>query len=117
MGVLRFEYGVWSSNKLIMACLDKKWEILESIIASVGSNSPHLNDRDVIPLAVKNHPSSLKHASQTLRHDREFILSLVTAIDHVLHYAPPSMKYDKAILLAALARAVDRLLIALKVSS
>jgi Domain of unknown function (DUF4116) len=40
----------------------------------------------------------------TVREGREFILRLVNRVDRVLQYAPSIMKYDKEILLAAVAR-------------
>jgi hypothetical protein len=46
----------------------------------------------------------LAHASDRLREDHAFILSLVQETDRVLHFAHFSVRRDKKILLAAMAR-------------
>jgi Domain of unknown function (DUF4116) len=85
-----------------MACLKKGWSVLELVVA-VDENSPHLSDQEIIRLATEHNPDAFQYASVTLRQDREFVLSLVSAIDRGLHHAP-AMKTDKDILAAAMAR-------------
>jgi Domain of unknown function (DUF4116) len=100
--------AVWSNKHVVMASIQKGCSITRLSKCVARTIVEHIvsidGDKDIVLHFVKNHPAHLKYASSILQQDRDFILELVTAIDAVLHHAPVTMKYDRVVLLAAVAR-------------
>jgi hypothetical protein len=71
----------------------------------VLEQSPFLSDRQLVSLSVANDPADLQYASQNLRNERDFVLSLVKQTDRVLTPGiSREFKRDYEILLEAVAR-------------
>ena len=94
----------------------------ELAMAAVSLNGSYLqriafkfrDDRDVVMAAVSNCSYALKFASDTLKGDHEVVLKAIGAdrydftanesIESVLQYATPSVKNDRAVVLAAVSK-------------
>mmetsp|Transcript_17117 Transcript_17117/g.25949 ORF Transcript_17117/g.25949 Transcript_17117/m.25949 type:complete len:644 (+) Transcript_17117:3-1934(+) len=100
---------VWLNKDMVV-----KWATCRPsigyLLESVHPESPFLDDKDVISLAVEKEECDLEHASSSLKSDREFILKLVKEHERILHYASTDLRFDEEILIAAAAKCAGNLL-------
>jgi hypothetical protein len=99
----KLDPAVWNHRPAVVAWLRSGKPILDKLSSLDGN--PFISDREIVTMSVANDPANLLHASQNLRNDREFVLSLVKQTDRVLtHGVSRKLKRDDEIVLAAIAR-------------
>jgi len=89
---------LWNYRPVVLAWLKRGLELLKDL----PRDSCFCEDSEVVQLAVKAKYSEFRYASESLRADRDFVLSLVKIHGYVLAYASRALRSDFDILVAAI---------------